>query len=267
MPTRTLNNVTFHYQDRGRGGGGAIVLLHGFPLDSRMWESQLEALSDRYRVIAPDLRGFGKSTSSEPFSMQSLADDVHALLKELGATPCVLGGFSMGGYVALAYAKKYPSDLRGLALIDTRAEGDTNDGRENRNKMIQLAREKGASGVAEQMLPKMLAEATKQKKPEVVSNARSIMDSQPPLAIEHALAAMRDRPDVTKDLPSIAVPTLIVVGEQDAITPLGVAESMNKAIRNPTQTVIRAAGHLSPIEQPEDVTTALRRFAETVSMR
>jgi 3-oxoadipate enol-lactonase len=262
MPTRTINNVAFNYLDRGQGA--AIVLIHGFPLDSRIWESQVEALSDRYRVIAPDLRGFGKSVSAEPFTIESLADDVHALLKELGVAPCVLGGLSMGGYVALAYVKKYPSDLRGLALIDTRAEGDSTEGRENRNKTIQLVREKGSKAVADQMFPKMLFEQTPQTKSAVASKLRTIMESQTPRTIENALVAMRDRPDVTKDLPSIPVSTLIVVGEHDAITPPGVSEAMNKAIRNPTMVIIKRAGHMSPMEQAEDMTTALRRFVEGV---
>ncbi len=265
MPTKTINNVIFNYQDRGLGT--PIVLVHGFPLDSRIFQAQVEALSDRYRVIAPDLRGFGASASTAPFTMVSLADDLHGLLKELGGMPCVLGGLSMGGYVALAFAKRYPSDIRGLALIDTRAEGDSSTGREGRNKMIQLVRDKGARAVAAEMFPKMLAEQTRVNHPEIAQYLLQIMESQPPLAIEHALAAMRDREDHTNDLPSIPVPVLVAVGEQDAITPPAVAQAMSKALRNPTLAIIPAAGHLSPMEQPEDVTTALRRFAERVCAR
>jgi len=130
--------------------------------------------------------------------------------------------------------------------------------------MIQLAREKGSKAVADQMFPKMMFEQTPQTKPAVASKLRTIMESQTPRTIENALVAMRDRPDVTKDLPSIPVSTLIVVGEHDAITPPGVSEAMNKAIRNPTMVIIKRAGHMSPMEQAEDMTTALRRFVEGV---
>jgi pimeloyl-ACP methyl ester carboxylesterase len=229
-----------------------------------MWEAQIEALSDRYRVIAPDLRGFGQSVSSELFTVRSLAEDLHALLREIRALPCILAGLSMGGYVALAFAKSHPGDLRGLALIDTRAEADAPAARENRDKMIQLVREKGAKAVAEQMLPKLLAEDTVKHRQDIVHRLRRIMESQTPLTIAHALVALREREDYTGDLPSIAVQALIIVGEHDAITPPSVSEAMSKAIRNPTLVVIRRAGHMAPMEQPEDVTLALRRFAEAV---
>src|SRR3954468_9117156 len=153
MPTQNINGTTLSYSERG--AGPALVLLHGFPLDSRVWEAQAADLSNRFRVITPDLRGFGQSKSDTPFTMESMADDVHALLKEIGALPAVLGGLSMGGYVALAFAKKYPSDLRGLLMIDTRAEADTSEAKEKRNKMIQLVRDKGSKAVSDEMLPKM----------------------------------------------------------------------------------------------------------------
>lgn len=259
MPQRTVNGTTLHYQEQG--AGKPLVLLHGFPLDSRIWREQLTGLSDRFRVIAPDLRGFGQSKSADPFTMESLADDVHALLADLGALPCVLGGLSMGGYVALAYVKKYPTDLLGLALIDTKAEGDTPDGKHAREKMIELARSQGSKGVAEQMMPKMLAPEADTSRPQVKRELDPIVNGQSPLTIEHALGAMRDRPDFVADLPSIATPTLILVGEHDAITPPAGAEKMSQAIPKSTYVVIRGAGHMSPMEQPQQVTDALRRFA------
>src|SRR3954471_8710967 len=171
MPARTINNTALHYEEWGESGKGTpLVLLHGFPLDGRVWGAQRKSLSDRCRVIAPDLRGFGKSApATSPFTMESLADDVHALLAEIGALPCVLGGLSMGGYVALAYVKKYPGDLKGLALIDTRAEGDTPEGKEGRGKMIDTARgPAGAKAVADQMMPKMVAAEAQDHRPDLV---------------------------------------------------------------------------------------------------
>jgi 3-oxoadipate enol-lactonase len=260
MPTRTINGVSVCYQDRGRGK--PVVLVHGFPLDSRMWEAQVEALSDRYRVIAPDLRGFGQSQSDEPFTIASQADDLHSLLKDLGALPCALCGLSMGGYIALAFARSYSSDLKALALIDTRAEGDTEQGKQNRDKMIKLVREQGARAVADQMLPKLIAEQTAQHRQDIAHKLRHIMESQSPRTIENALAALRDRDDYTRDLPGIRVPTLVLVGEHDAITPPSISEAMSKLIRHPTLVIIQRAGHMAPMEQPEDVTTVMRRFLE-----
>jgi 3-oxoadipate enol-lactonase len=263
MPQRSVNGTTLNYLEQGTGT--PLVLLHGFPLDSRIWRQQIAALSDRFRVIAPDLRGFGQSKSDDAFTMQSLADDVHALLTDLGALPAILGGLSMGGYLALAYAKKYPSDLRGLALIDTKAEPDTPEGKQGRQKMIELARSQGSKAVADAMMPKMLAPDADTSRPQVKRELDQIMNAQTPLTIEHALAAMRDRADFSAELPKIATPTLVIVGEHDAITPPAGAEAMSKAIPRSNYVMIRGAGHMSPMEQPQQVTDALRRFATALS--
>jgi len=170
----------------------------------------------------------------------------------------------MGGYVALAYARKYPADLLALILVDTRAEADTPEGKQGRQKMIDLARASGSSAVADQMMPKMTAPGLEQRRPEVASRLRTIMNACPPKTIEHALAAMRDRPDLTGFLPSIKVPTLVIVGESDAITPVASAEAMQKAIPNAKLTVIKEAGHMSPMEQPTQVNHAIRAFLNEV---
>jgi 3-oxoadipate enol-lactonase len=259
---RSIRGTAFFYDEQG--SGTPVVLLHGFPLDSRIWAEQRAALSERFRVITPDLRGFGKSVSTDPFSLETLAEDVHALLKEIGALPCVLGGLSMGGYVSLSYIQKHPMDLRSLMLIDTRAEADNAEGRANRDKMIQLVREKGSKAVAEQMMPKMLAPDSPATRPAVARQLREIMEACPALTIEHALSAMRDRADHTGNLASIALPTLIIVGDQDAITPPAVSEQMHRAIPRSTLEVIRGAGHMSPMEQPQQVNLAMHRILDQV---
>jgi 3-oxoadipate enol-lactonase len=258
MPSRTVNGTTIYYEESGQGL--PLVLLHGFPLDLRVWSHQRSELSDRFRVITPDLRGFGKSASIAPFTMEALADDVYALLHDLGALPCVIGGLSMGGYVALEFVRKHPSSVRGLLLIDTRAEGDSPEGKAGRDKMIELVRSKGTIAVAEQMMPKMLAPHEEQNRPSVVRELREIMNACPPLTIEHALMAMRDRRDHRGSLPSIAAPTLILVGEMDAITPPMAAEAMHEAIAGSQLAVIPGAGHMSPMEQPELVNRAIAQF-------
>ena len=258
MPTRTVNGKTLHYEESG--SGTPLVLLHGFPLDARVWEKQRSALADSFRVITPDLRGFGKSASADAFSLAELADDVHALLADLGALPAVVGGLSMGGYVTLEYAKKHPADLKGLLLIDTKAEADTAEGKEGRNKMIELVRSKGSPAVAEAMMPKLIApDAT--SRPALVRELRSIMEACPSLTIEHALAAMRDRNDHAANLPSIAVPSLILVGEADAITPPKAAAAMKDGIPKSQMVTIKGSGHMTPMEQPEQVNRAIRDFA------
>jgi 3-oxoadipate enol-lactonase len=245
-----------------RGKGSAVVLLHGFPLDGRVWESQLKALSDRYRVIAVDMQGFGKSKSEAAFDIEGLARGVHEYLKSIGALPCVLGGLSMGGYVALAFAQMYPTDLNALMLIDTKAEGDGTVQREGRMKMIELVRSKGAKAVAEAMMPKMVAESTIKANAPVVGKLREIMEACPPKTIEHALLAMRDREDRTGMLASVAMPVLIVVGEQDAITPPAVAEAMKKEMPHARVAVIPGAAHMAVMEKGDEVNRAMRQFLD-----
>jgi 3-oxoadipate enol-lactonase len=245
-----------------RGSGPAVVLLHGFPLDARIWDDQVTALSGGHRVIALNLPGFGQSPSIGPFTMDSLADVVHEHLKSIGALPCVLGGLSMGGYVAMAYCQKYPMDLKGLMLVDTKAEADTSAGKEGRMKMIELVRKQGSGAVAEEMMPKMLSPKTPRSGLQVAQKLRQIMEACPAQTIEHALLALRDRPDRTEMLASIAVPVLIVVGQADAITPPQVAQAMNEKIPRAELVVIPDAGHMSPMEKPTEMNDATRRFLE-----
>jgi pimeloyl-ACP methyl ester carboxylesterase len=263
-----LNGATISYRDEGHGP--AVLLLHGFPLDGRMWDAQVPALAaSGHRVIAPDFRGFGRSQPpAGAFSIESLADDVHALAQQLiGATgmPFVLAGLSMGGYVSLAYARKYTDTLRALVLVDTKAESDTPEGKEGRAKMIQLAREKGSVAIGDAMQPKLLSPDTIQHKPAIVKALRAMTDANPAITLEHALAAMRDRPDQSDLLPKLKVPTLIVVGDGDVITPPAVAESMQRAIPGGAHlAVIRGAGHMSPMEQPEQVNRNLIAFLSRI---
>jgi pimeloyl-ACP methyl ester carboxylesterase len=258
MPERDIDGAKFYYTEQGSAAGGQgaakppLVLVHGFPLDSRMWEAQVAALAPARRVVAPDLRGVGRSRTDEPFTIESQGDSLRALL----------AGLSMGGYVALAYAKKYPGDLRGLILVDTKAEADTAEGKQARDKMIDLARKEGSKAVADQMMPKMLAKDAAEQRPQAASALRRIMESCPPATIANALAAMRDRPDRSGELSSINVPTLVLVGDGDAITPPDVAESMAQKIPGARLVVIRGAGHMSPMEQPEQVNRAMRGFLD-----
>lgn len=262
MPSITLDHVTIHYTERG-AGQNCVVLVHGFPVDSRMWDRVLSDPPANTRVITPDLPDFGKSSTDRPFTMPSLAEDLNQFLSRINVNNCVLGGFSMGGYVALAYARKFPKALRGLMLIDTRAEADSAEGKEKRNTMIQTVRTSGSRAIAEAMLPNMVTKEHASD-PSIANPLREIMESCPPTTIEYALAAMREREDQTSFLPSIALPTLIVVGEHDAITPKSAAESMNKAIPRSQLVVIPNAGHMSPMENPQAVDRAIQEFVASI---
>jgi pimeloyl-ACP methyl ester carboxylesterase len=258
MNRQIVNGTYVSYQDQGQGL--PLMLLHGYPLDGRLWQHQLAGLSDEFRVIAPDLRGFGQSTGGGAFSMESQADDVHALAEALNLGKFFLAGLSMGGYITLAYCRKYPSTLRGVGLIDTRAEADTPEGRKNRDKAIELVGLHGSKAIADQMLPKLLAPETINHRPQLASIVRQMCEQCSPQTIATALAAMRDRADQTEFLPSLAEATLIIVGDQDAITPPVIADAMHKAIPQSQLVVIRGAGHLAPLEQPQQVNRALRAF-------
>jgi len=257
MASASVNGTTLHYTEWGAGAN--IVLVHGFPLDARMWERQ-KPLAGAGHVVMPDLRGFGRSASNDAFTIESLADDVHALLGRIRARPCVLGGLSMGGYVALAYARKFPSDLRGLMLFDTRAEGDTPEGKQNRVRMIDLVRASGASAIADQMLPKLIWTSASGGAAPVEHEVRRMIEACPAITIEHALLAMRDRPDQSEFLPSIAVPTLIVVGEHDVLTPPALSQKMHDLIPGSQLHTVANGGHMAPLEQPEAVNAHVRRF-------
>lgn len=262
MRNETVRGVTLSYHESG--AGPSVVFVHGFPLDARMWEQQIAYFSRRFRVIAPDLRGFGRSASVEPFSMVSLADDIQALLAKTTALPCVLCGLSMGGYVALAFAKKYPGDLRGLVLVDTRAEADSAEGKANRNRMIELVRTAGSKAVSGQMLPSLLSQKTLQSHPHIVEKIRQMTECCPPRTIENALIALRDREDQTCSIASIAVPTLILVGEHDQITPPDLSHAMHSTIPRSILEIIADAGHMAPLENPEEFNPRLERFLDWV---
>ena len=258
MPTAAVNGTNLYYHESGRGL--PVVLVHGFPLDHRIWQKQAHDLAPVCRVITPDLRGFGKSPGGGSLTIASLAEDLYLLLQQIHALPCVLGGLSMGGYVALAYERHYASTLRGLMLIDTRAANDTPEGRAGRESMIELAKTGGSTAVAEKMLPKMLAGGKVDGPPEVVAHIKSIMESCPSETIQHALAAMRDRIDYRPTLGRIAAPTLIITGDSDVIVQPVESEEMHKAIRGSTLSVIPGAGHMAPMEQPQLVSRAIRQF-------
>jgi pimeloyl-ACP methyl ester carboxylesterase len=241
------------------GAGTPLVLLHAFPLDRTMWQPQLAALADVARVVAPDLPGFGASPAA-PFTIDGVADVVAEFLTVLGIPKAVVGGLSMGGYVALALARRHPDRLTGLILADTRAGVDDSTTRANRTRSIAVATEKGAAALLAGMLPKALSAHTHAERPEVVERVKAIAAKQSGASCAAALAALRDRPDANPGLRAVAVPTLVLVGEHDALTPPLAAANLSAQIRGSKLVHIPDAGHLSNLENPEAFDAAVRAF-------
>jgi 3-oxoadipate enol-lactonase len=248
------------------GQGSVLVWLHGFPLCHEMWQPQLTGLSSQHRVLAPDLTGFGGSSgfSGTP-SMMQMAEDVASFLTAIKIPePIILGGLSMGGYVALAFARQHPARLKALILADTRAEPDSAEGKANRDKMITLAKEKGGEAVIEQMLPKLLGPVATKERPDLAASLRRMATAQPREGIAAALQAMRDRPDSTPGLASIKLPTLVLVGSDDQITPPAAAQTLAQGIAGAKLVTLPQAGHMSNQEQPDAFNAAVREFLQGV---
>jgi pimeloyl-ACP methyl ester carboxylesterase len=258
--------TTLAFTDTGHGP--PIVLLHAFPLSRDMWLPQVDGLHDAYRLITPDLPGFGGSPPLDQPSVDAFADAVAETLDKLPIRgPVVLGGLSMGGYVALAFARRHPARLRALILADTRAEPDDEAARANRDKTIAQVQAEGVGPVVEGLLPKLLCARTMEEQPEVVESVRRIALAQSAAGVAGALVGLRDRPDATAVLEQLQVPVLIVVGRDDALTPPARSEAMAKAVRRgqageTVLEIIDGAGHLSNLENPEAFNAALRRFLD-----
>lgn len=278
--------MNLHLHDAGESDAapsGTVVFLHGFPFNGSMWAAQVRALPHGWRGLAPDLRGFGATgmralpgevstgkriggriaRSSEPvLTMARLADDVAELIDTHAGGRAVVCGLSMGGYVALELWRRHPAAIRGLILADTRAGADDDEARENRLRMAQVARTAGVRPIAVTMLPSLLTPATREGSVHVVEAVRKMILSTPPTTVIAALAGMAARHDSTRDLPTIAVPTLVLTGAEDAITPPDVGRDMAAAIPGATFVEIPDAGHLSNLENPAAFNSAVAGFLE-----
>jgi 3-oxoadipate enol-lactonase len=250
---------------RDDGSGPPVVLLHAFPLDSGMWAPQMAALAARYRVVAPDLPGFGGSDPSPSWTIDTAADGLAEWLDAAGIPgPITLGGLSMGGYVALAFARRHASRLKGLILADTKAEPDDDTAREGRTATLKLVQESGARGLMKSMLAKVLGVTTREHRPDVLDTVNEIGEWQSVAAITAAVVALRDRPDARPGLAAVAVSTLVLVGAEDTITPLANAQTMASQIPNAILTTIPAAGHLANLEAPAEFNAAVESFLLTI---
>lgn len=257
--------VRFAVFDEGTGPT-TILFVHGFPLSHAMWLGQLEPLAARYRVIAPDLRGFGASEVVPGKStMRRLADDCAAVLDELGVRePVVVCGLSMGGYVGWQFAKHHADKLRALVVCDTKAAADTPEAGETRRKMAEHVLKFGTSAVAEAMPAKLFAKSTFKDRPEIVAEIRRTIERTSPPGLAAAQLGMAEREDVRAELATITggKSTLVVCGREDVISPVDEMQAIAEGIPGAKFHVIETAGHMSPLEEPAEFNRVLTEFAD-----
>lgn len=260
MKTIKLDEIELAVVDRG--AGPVVLLVHGFPFDHAMWRPQIEHLAADYRVIAPDLRGFGQSTVTDgKSSMERLADDLARMLDALGIDePITYCGLSMGGYIAWPFWLAQRQRVRRFILCDTRAAADGSDAVANRLKMVENVKRNGTKVVAEAMLLSLFASATHDRLPEVVDYARQTILATDPRTIIAVQRGMAERRDMREYLSGIDVPALVVVGEEDAITPVDEMRKMSAAMPRAEFQVVENAGHMAPLENAAAVNAALDAF-------
>lgn len=252
----TINGITLRYEDVGVGP--VLLLIHAFPLAGAMWRPQIDALQGRYRLIAPDLRGFGCSDAPTGlYTVDQQADDLVALLDHLGVVQATLCGLSMGGYIAMAFMRRHAARARALILADTRAGADSVEAQAGREANARLAETEGVVAIADKMIPGLVASSAGQA---VRDTLRTIILANTPQGIAAALRGMAVRPDSTESLRAVSVPTLVIVGEEDGLTPPIEASTINMAVAGSYVAMIPGAGHISSLESPTAFTGAIQLF-------
>ncbi|HEY8549617.1 MAG TPA: alpha/beta fold hydrolase [Vicinamibacterales bacterium] len=248
------------------GQGQAVILLHAFPLHAEMFAPQHEATPHGWTLITPDLRGFGSASGPPALSVDDHVDDLLALMRHLSIERAVIGGVSMGGYITLAFARRALSRCRALVLADTRAEPDTDEGRAARATMQMTARERGPGAIADAMLPRLLGPAARADSG-LVQRVRSLALANRAEGIVDGLEALKTRPDSRPSLAAIDVPALVVVGTDDAVTPLDAAETLRQGIPGAVLRTIPGAGHLANLEAPQAFNQALWDFVQQLDRK
>jgi pimeloyl-ACP methyl ester carboxylesterase len=254
-----VDGRTMRYFDAG--AGHPLVFVHAFPLSAEMWRPQLDRVPRGWRFLAPDLRGFGATPiETDTMTVDDYARDLVGFLDALSIDRCVVAGLSLGGYIAFALFRLAPTRMRGLVLSDTRAEADSADGRRGRQTLLELLGQKGVTAVADDLLPKLLGATTRRARPDCEREVRRLIESNQGRPIAAAIHALMARPDSTPDLARIDCPTLVMVGEEDTITPRPAAELMHHAIDGSELVMIASAGHLSNLEAPDECSSHLADF-------
>lgn len=264
--TLALPHGTLTWDDVGPHRGAlTVVLLHGFPHDRSLWSGQVSAHDTAFpgtRLLVPDLPGFGRSAPLAVPGMDGHADAVAALLDAAGVSQAVIGGLSMGGYVAMAFWRRHPDRVRALILMDTKAGADDDAGRAKRRELIATVQRDGVGMLVDGLVASQLGPVTLEREPAAVERVAVMLRRAPALGVVSAAQAMMDRPDSTGTLETITVPTLVLVGVDDLLTPVTESIAMSSAIRGSRLVTIPDAGHLAPLEQPQVVNAAIAEFLD-----
>ena len=264
MPKVQLEDVELNVLDQGRGP--VVLLVHGFPVDHRMWREQIDTLSKTHRVIAPDLRGFGKSAATSGVnSMPQFADDLADLLERVDVTETVVFcGLSMGGYIAWQFAHHYPEKLRGLILCDTKATADAEAAVETRHQVAEKVLAEGSEFLSKSMPSKIFSAHTRKHQPELVEFVKQMIRDASPQGIAGASWGMALRPDMTALLPTLAVPALVIVGKDDELPKPQEMQAIAEEIPQSEFVSVANAGHMAPLEQPTIVNEAIIRYLDSL---
>lgn len=260
-----LDSIVIGYDEYGTSDGKPIIFIHGFPFNRSMWEPQVKALPKGFRAITVDIRGHGESEVGDgQYSIEFFVDDLIALLDHLKIDKAILCGLSMGGYIALRTIERHPERVRALVLSDTRSEADSNEGKIKRATSIKSVKTDGVKQFADTFVKAVFAAHTFEHAPHVIENIRKIIESTSPLSISGTLLALAARTDTTSYLQSIKVPTLILVGEHDILTPPSASEAMHQKISHSTFYIIPNAAHMSNLENPDFFNEKLFAFLSEI---
>jgi len=264
----TINNFTVSYSDHGPDNAPTVIFIHGFPLNRSMWDMQIEALKENYRVIAYDIRGHGNSEPGiDEFFIELFVNDLLRFMKKLGIEKSILCGLSMGGYIALNAVLRYPDRFDGLILNDTQCIADAPEVKENRCQAIIRIMKNGVEQYADEIIKNLFAPESFTNKKNVIVEVKKMIVSITKQSLCNTLHALAERKETCDQLPEINIPVLIMVGIEDKITPIAAAQQMHEKILNSKLEIIQHAGHLSNLENPTAFNAHLVNFLELVSKK
>lgn len=261
-----INNLNLSYDDVGEGNI-PIIFLHGFPFDKSMWAKQLDFFATTNRVIAIDIRGFGKSTDeSTPLSIDLFSDDLMLFMNQMKISKAIICGLSMGGFIALNAQARFPDRFEAIILCDTQCIADTIEVKLNRYKTIDEIALNGTLNFNEAFIKKVFCKNSFTNKQEIVTQLRSVVMANPEQIVINGLKALAERSETCSTLPEINIPTLIICGREDEVTPLEQSEFLHTSIKASALHIIDDAGHVSNIEQPEEFNNEISKFLLAVGV-
>jgi 3-oxoadipate enol-lactonase len=262
----TINNLVVNYDDEGAENAPTIIFIHGFPLNKSMWDMQMEALKNTYRVIAYDIRGHGNSDEGDAeFSIDLFVNDLLGLMDKLELEKTILCGLSMGGYIALNAVKNHPERFDALILSDTQCAADTPEGKEKRLKAIEHIKENGVEKYADESIKNLFAAESFTTRTKEVAAVKDMIVNMSEASLINTLLALSKRLETCSNLSGIKMPVLIMVGTEDKITPVSAAKAMQEEISDSFLKIIAHAGHLSNLENPSVFNHHLKKFLQRFS--